>query len=162
MERQRWLSAGLALAALAAAPAGAASRAARPERTRPERSARPRSRAQMVIIADRPCFVIRASADGLNPEQRMERVHRRLMEIFQQETIRPSDVQMVDTGEGMIEVRVGPLLLVTVTTADARANGAKNPETLARAWVRNLREALPLALATSEERQMPAATTDGF
>jgi hypothetical protein len=34
-------------------------------------------------------------------------------------------------------------MLVTVTRADARANGARNSRTLANMWLRNLRDAMP-------------------
>jgi hypothetical protein len=43
------------------------------------------------------------------------------------------------------QIRVGRSLLVTVTRADARANGARSPRTLARVWLRNLRDAMPQA-----------------
>jgi hypothetical protein len=99
---------------------------------------------QKCVIANELCFVSRASAGGFNPEQRIDRVNERLAYILGYENLRPNNIRMVAMGPD-VQIRVGRSLLVTVTPADARANGARRPETLARLWLRNLRDAMPQA-----------------
>ena len=100
---------------------------------------------QKCVIANELCFVSRVSAGGMTAEQRIDRVNERLAYILGYENLRPGNIRMVSTGTGGIEIRVGRSLLTTVTRADARANGARNPRTLANVWVRNLRQAMPAA-----------------
>jgi hypothetical protein len=99
---------------------------------------------QKCVIANELCFVARAGAGGMTPEQRIDRVNERLAYILGYESLRPGNIRMVSMGPD-IEIRVGKSLLTTVTRADARANGARNPRTLANVWVRNLRDAMPQA-----------------
>lgn len=99
---------------------------------------------QKCVIANELCFVSRASAGGFNPEQRIDRVNERLAYILGYENLRPGNIRLVAMGPD-IAIRVGHSLLTTVTRADARANGARNPATLARIWLRNLRDAMPQA-----------------
>jgi hypothetical protein len=120
------LGAAIALSMCALAPAGAF------------------TMTQKCVIANELCFVSRASAGGFNPEQRIDRVNERLAYILGYENLRPGNVRLVSAGPD-VQIRVGRSLLVTVTRADARANGARRPESLARVWLRNLRDALPQA-----------------
>jgi hypothetical protein len=99
---------------------------------------------QKCVIANELCFVSRASAGGMTPEQRIDRVNERLAYILGYENLRPNNIRMIAMGPE-IQIRVGRSLLTTVTRADARANGARNPRTLANIWVRNLRDAMPQA-----------------
>jgi hypothetical protein len=101
--------------------------------------------AQRCVIANEDCFVMRASAAGMAPEERLNRVNERLAYILGYENLRPNNIRMVAMPNGAQEIRVGDSLLVTVTRADARANGARNPSSLGRIWLRNLRDALPEA-----------------
>jgi hypothetical protein len=99
---------------------------------------------QKCVIANELCFVSRAGVGGMSPEQRIDRVNERLAYILGYENLRPNHIRMVSVGPD-VEIRVGRSLLVTVTRADARANGARRTETLARVWLRNLRDAMPQA-----------------
>jgi hypothetical protein len=101
--------------------------------------------AQKCVVANELCFVSRAGAGGMTPEQRIDRVNERLAYILGYENLRPGNIRMADMPGGGVEIRVGRSLLTTVTRADARANGARNPATLGRIWLRNLRAALPQA-----------------
>jgi hypothetical protein len=100
--------------------------------------------AQRCVIAYRDCFVMRAPAGGMTPEQRLDRVNERLAYILGYESLRPSSIRTVPQGSA-VEIRVGKSLLTTVTPADARANGTRNVMGLAQVWLRNLRAALPEA-----------------
>jgi hypothetical protein len=109
---------------------------------------------QKCVIANELCFVSRASAAGFTPEQRIDRVNERLAYILGYENLRPGNIRMVSVGPD-VQIRVGRSLLVTVTRADARANGARRPESLARIWLRNLRDAMPQA------RPLPRVASTG-
>jgi hypothetical protein len=109
---------------------------------------------QKCVIANELCFVARVGAGGMTAEQRIDRVNERLAYILGYENLRPNNIRMVSTGAGGVEIRVGRSLLTTVTRADARANGARNPRTLGNIWLRNLRDAMPQA------RPMVVASTD--
>src|SRR3989442_10435464 len=87
---------------------------------------------QKCVIANELCFVARASAGGFTPEQRIDRVNERLAYILGYENLRPGNIRMAGMPGGSVEIRVGRSLLTTVTRADARANGARNPATLGR------------------------------
>jgi hypothetical protein len=100
---------------------------------------------QKCVIANELCFVSRAGAGGMTAEQRIDRVNERLAYILGYESLRPNNIRMVAMPGGAEQIRVGRSLLTTVTRADARANGARNPATLGRIWLRNLRDALPQA-----------------
>jgi hypothetical protein len=118
---------------------------------------------QKCVIANELCFVSRASAGGFNPEQRIDRVNERLAYILGYENLRADNIRMVAMGPD-VQIRVGRSLLVMVTPADARANGARRPETLARLWLRNLREYMPQArprarLASTASRPTPIASS---
>jgi hypothetical protein len=112
--------------------------------------------AQRCVIAYRDCFVMRAPAGGMTPEQRLDRVNERLAYILGYESLRPSSIRPVRQGSG-VEIRVGKSLLTTVTPADARANGTRNVMGLAQVWLRNLRAALPEARPKSLIAARPAA-----
>jgi hypothetical protein len=100
---------------------------------------------QKCVIANQLCFVTRVGAGGMSAEDRLNRVNERLAYILGYESLRPGNIRMVAMSNGGQQIRVGKSLLVTVTRADARANGARNPRTLARVWLRNLRDAMPQA-----------------
>jgi hypothetical protein len=134
------LSAAMVLSMLAVAPAGAF------------------TMAQKCVVANELCFVSRAGAGGFTAEQRIDRVNERLAYILGYENLRPNNIRMVDMEGGGVEIRVGRSLLTTVTRADARANGARNPRTLARVWLRNLRDALPEARPLSAVAANPSST----
>src|SRR5260221_5342735 len=70
---------------------------------------------QKCVIANELCFVTRASAGGISPEQRLNRVNERLAYILGYENLRPNNIRMVAMANGAQEIRVGKSLLVTVT-----------------------------------------------
>src|SRR5712691_5813931 len=109
---------------------------------------------QKCVIANELCFVSRAAEGGFTPVQRIDRVNERLAYILGYEDLRLKSIRMVSAGPD-VEIRVGRSLLVTVTPADARANGARRPESLARLWLRNLRDAMPQA------RPLPLVASTG-
>ena len=100
---------------------------------------------QKCVIANQLCFVSRVGAGGMTAEQRIDRVNERLAYILGYEDLRPRNIRLVSMRGNAVAIRVGHSMLVTVTRADARANGARNPRTLARVWLRNLRDACPQA-----------------
>ena len=100
---------------------------------------------QKCVIANQLCFVTRVGAGGMSAEDRLNRVNERLAYILGYENLRPSNIRMAALPNGGQQIRVGRSLLVTVTRADARANGARSARTLARVWLRNLRDAMPQA-----------------
>jgi hypothetical protein len=107
---------------------------------------------QRCVIANRDCFVLRAPAGGLSPERRMDRANERLAYILGNETLRPKNVRAINCGE-WIEIRVGRSLLVTVTWADAMANGLEM-QSLAYVWLQRLRVALPEAQPYNNRRRL--------
>src|ERR1051326_3328297 len=115
--------------------------------------------AQRCVIANEDCFIMRASAGGMPAEQRLDRVNERLAYILGYENLRPGNIRMVAMPGGTQQIRVGRSLLVTVTRADARANGARNPRTLARVWLRNLKDAMPQARPMANIASTASPTT---
>src|SRR5437879_5307576 len=89
--------------------------------------------AQRCGIANEDCFIMRASAAGMSPEQRLDRVNERLAYILGYENLRPGNIRVVDRGRES-DILVGRSLLTTVTPQDARANGTRNVRGLARVW----------------------------
>lgn len=100
---------------------------------------------QKCVIANELCFVARVGAGGMSAEDRINRVNERLAYILGYENLRPGNIRLASMPGGSVAITVGNSLLTTVTRADARANGARNPRTLANMWVRNLRQAMPEA-----------------
>lgn len=99
---------------------------------------------QRVVIANEDCFVLRAAVGRLTPERRVDLVNERLAYILGYEHLAPGNVYPVDRGAS-VGIFVGRSLLVTVTAADARAGGTRDVHSLAAAWLRRLRHALPRA-----------------
>jgi hypothetical protein len=114
--------------------------------------------AQRNVIANEDVFIMRASASGMTPEQRLDRVNERLAYILGYENLRPGNIRLVARGRDHYDIRVGRSHLVTVTPADARANGTRNVRGLAQLWLRNLRDALPEARPLATVAQAPAST----
>jgi hypothetical protein len=81
----------------------------------------------------------RAAAGGFSPEERRTQMQSRVIEILSRPELGPHSVR-VETGRGgaTATIRVGPLLLVTATMADARAN-TSTPVQLANTWAQNFR-----------------------
>src|SRR5436305_15052159 len=71
--------------------------------------------AQKCVIANELCFVARASAGGLTPEKRIDRVNERLAYILGYENLRPGNIRMAALPDGSLQIRVGRSLLTTVT-----------------------------------------------
>ena len=113
---------------------------------------------QKCVIANELCFVSRVGAGGMTAQQRIDRVNERLAYILGYENLRPNNIRMVSMANGNTSINVGRSMLVTVTRADARANGARNPRTLARVWLRNLRDAMPSARPMSRIAAADTAT----
>jgi hypothetical protein len=97
---------------------------------------------QKIVVADQLVAITRVPAGGFTPDQRIDRVNERLAVILGY-TLSPRRIRAEWVGRDMA-ITVDHRLLVTVTPADARANGT-TVETLAHYWLANLREALPEA-----------------
>ena len=95
------------------------------------------------IIANEQCFIVRVGAGGLSATQRVDRLNERLAYILGYERLAPGNIY-IKTEKGLPVIYVGRSVLFEVTAADGEANGVK-PETLAEAWLANLRHALPQA-----------------
>ena len=114
--------------------------------------------AQRNVIANQDVFIMRASSAGMTPEQRMDRINERLAYILGYENLAPRNIRLVDRGSA-VDIEVGRSHLVTVSAADARANGTRNIRGLAGVWLRNLRSALPQARPRSAlVAQVPTST----
>jgi hypothetical protein len=98
---------------------------------------------QKCIIANETCFVVRSSAGGFSPEQRVDRLNEQLAYILGYEPLNPSRTRAVRQG-GAVVIMIGSSKLTTITPMDAQANST-TVDQLANTWVRNLRRTLPQA-----------------
>jgi hypothetical protein len=87
----------------------------------------------------------RVASGGFTPEQRASKLQDRVVDILSHPELQPKDVHEVPgKGGHSATVMVGPLLLVTVTQADAQATQS-TPEKLAMTWAENFRQAYAAA-----------------
>ena len=95
----------------------------------------------------------RAAAGGYSPEQRRSQIQSRIIEILSHAELGPRDVRVVPGPGGQsATIQVGPMLFVTATDADARANQS-TPEQLANTWAENFRR----GFAAAKPRPLPAS-----
>jgi hypothetical protein len=106
---------------------------------------RPSGNAARLTLGGVTILQFRAAAGGFSPEERRSELQSRVVEILSHEELNPSDVRVViGPGGHSATVQVGPLLFVTATEADARANQS-TPEELANTWAQNLRRGFAAA-----------------
>jgi hypothetical protein len=121
----------LALAVLAAAAPGAA--------RAQEAAAKPPGETKLTLGG---VWVLqfRVAAGGFSPEQRLERLQERVVQVLSREELRPEHVRVVPgRGGRSATITVGPVLFVTVTEADAAASRS-TPVKLAEVWAENFRK----------------------
>lgn len=95
--------------------------------------------ATTVYLNGRQILKFRVGANGLTPQERWTMFMKKLQTI-ELPYVDASDVRIV-TVNGAPTIRLAGKNLVTVTSADAQANGT-NPRTLAGIWANNLRRAV--------------------
>src|SRR5215213_5282603 len=65
----------------------------------------------------------RVAAGGMSPEQRLDRLQERVVQVLSRADLGPESVRVVPGRGGKSAViQIGPLTLVTVTLADAQAS----------------------------------------
>lgn len=111
----------------------------------------------VVVIGGQQVLRIRASFAGVSPAQRVEALQQRLLDIYQKiglsdRALTPDEVT-IDFTPGAPSIRVRGMLLMTVTPEDAKANGYKTPEDLARVWHVRLRDAIVQAAPIPDDAQ---------
>lgn len=99
--------------------------------------------AEQIIVGDDVLMVARVPAGGLSAAQRVAEINERIIRIISTEPLDPSNVRLAKLS-GETVIMVGSICLMTVTTADAEANGA-SVEGLADRWVKNTKATLPQA-----------------
>jgi hypothetical protein len=93
----------------------------------------------------------RAAAGGYTAEQRKAAMQDRVVEILSRPDLGPEQVRVViGKGGHWAKVMAGPVLLVTATEADARANQS-TPAKLAAVWAENFRR----GFAAAKPRPIP-------
>lgn len=107
--------------------------------------------AEKVVVANELIAIARVPAGGLTPNQRIDEINDRLAYIIGFERLTPENITAVMAPGGSRAIMVGRSLLMTVTPADARANGT-TVAGLTREWLQNIREILP------EARPLPVVT----
>lgn len=95
------------------------------------------------IVANELCFIVRVGAGGQSATERVDRLNERLAYILGYERLAPGNIY-IQKENGLPTIFVGRSRLISVTPADAEANGT-TPDTLAQNWLENLRHALPQA-----------------
>lgn len=113
----------------------------------------------VIIIGDRQVIRIRADHAGVTAAQRAAALRQRLLDIYEaigkSSSALQADEVTLDLQPGAPSIRVRGLLLLTVTPEDAKVNGYKTPEDLARVWHPRLRDALVRAAPLPETLEYP-------
>jgi len=102
---------------------------------------------EKVIVANELIAIARVPAGGFTADQRIDRVNERLAYILGYEPLAPRDIYAVRARGGSMSIMVGNRMLMTVTSADARANNT-TVAGLTREWLMRSRDALPQARPT--------------
>lgn len=100
--------------------------------------------AERVVVANELIAIARVPAGGLTPDERIDEINDRLAYIIGFERLSPDNISAIIAPGGSRAIMVGRSLLMTVTPADARANGT-TVAGLTREWLQNIREILPEA-----------------
>ena len=98
-------------------------------------------RGEEVKVGTKAIFSIRAEVGGLKPWERAEVVRRRVEAILKAPHIDPTDVSVERLPSGVAIIEVGGVPVVSVTPADAAAEGV-SVGALARRWAERLKEGL--------------------
>ncbi len=96
-----------------------------------------------IVIADQLVMVIDTAAPGKTPEQRVDMINERLINIIETEPLVPSRMRLAHV-HGQMVIVVGQHMLTEITHADAQANQTTVP-VLAHFWLANLKRILPQA-----------------
>lgn len=99
--------------------------------------------AEPIIIAGSVVLRIRTQAGGFSAAERAKAIRHRITRALTSEDLTPANVYVQPAGPDL-SIRVGRVLLVTVTEPDARANQTTMPALAAR-WLAAFRDALPRA-----------------
>lgn len=99
--------------------------------------------AEPIIVAEIVVLRIRTPAGGISIAERAKTIRRRITLALTSEDLTPSNVYIQPAGSDL-SIRVGRVLLVTITEPDARANET-TMSALAARWLAAFREALPRA-----------------
>ena len=102
---------------------------------------------EKVVVANQLIAIARVPAGGFTADQRIDKVNDRLLYILGYEPLAPRDIYAVRASGDTMALMVGNRLLLTVTSADAKANDT-TVSRLTRVWLQNAREALPQARPT--------------
>ena len=106
-----------------------------------------------VLVGGEPVIWISVGVGPYTPQNRAERITRRVEEAVRDRTIK-DPVVTVTQNEGSSELRVGPRLLMVVTQLDARALGVARA-----ALAQQCAQELETAIRAERERYAPATLT---
>ncbi len=103
-----------------------------------------RLRPEVWSVAGREVLRIRVPVGQMSPRQRVELLDQRLTDILSkaETAIGVADIEMATRGK-TVSITVLGELLVTVSQADAEANGTTT-ERLGKMWLSNIRKTVPL------------------
>ncbi len=96
-----------------------------------------------IVIANQVVLRVRVAPPEMTVGERTLIVERRVVDIISYEKLSPPDVK-IKGNPNWPAICVGKHMLITVTPADAQANGT-TPMELARSWAENVRRQLPKA-----------------
>jgi hypothetical protein len=102
-------------------------------------------------VAGKQVLTMRASAGGLTPHRRVERLDERMNDILSKGGFLDAKHMGLKRTRGVIAILVRGEIFVTVTPEDAAANNTTR-EYLAHAWLSNLRKTLPLIAPRVNQR----------
>ncbi|GBD29901.1 hypothetical protein HRbin32_00993 [bacterium HR32] len=94
-----------------------------------------------IYLCNEVALRIRVPAGGLSVDQRREAVRLRIVRAYATEAVTASNIRLSPQGNDWV-IAVGRTTLLTVTEADARANGTTTAA-LAQAWAARLRDLMP-------------------
>lgn len=98
----------------------------------------PQQQPGLVRVGGRTAFVIEEPVGAISPQERAAIVNERVQRILGASELDPQRMEVRRLGDGAPTVALGDLLIVSVTPADAAANGT-TPERLADRWAARLR-----------------------
>ncbi len=101
---------------------------------------------EKVVVANELIAVARVGYGDMTAQDRINQVNERLAYILGYEPLNAGSIKAVREGDSMV-IMVGRSALITVTPGDARAN-SMSVSKLTSIWLRNAREALPMARPT--------------
>ena len=114
---------------------------------------------QRAVIANKLNFIVQADAQGFTALQRANQLNDRLAYILGYKNLTAANVHVVPAG-AYRQIYIGDRKLITVTPADARAEGTTSVDRVTERWVRNLRASLPEARPNAN-RHLPVEKPAG-